>query len=247
MHLITFLTDFGNRDWFVAAVKGEILKHDRRAHIIDITHSISPHDVKAAAFVLRSVFSSFPKGTIHLVVVDPGVGSKRKALIVKSTGHIFVGPDNGVFSYVYNTKSRVYEVPISPKVSSTFHGRDVFGPLAGQLSRGVPAFRCGKLVSTWTSFEFPRLVRKRKTVEACILYIDRFGNLITNVPNSMSIECFKIGKRTVPVAQTYDTAAGSVLKAVKGSHGYYEIAVFEGSAKKSTNAVSGMKLTAYLC
>jgi S-adenosylmethionine hydrolase len=107
MKIISFLSDFGEIDWFVAAVKGEILKIDPDIRVIDITHKIEPHDIRSAAFVLSSVYTNFPPGTVHLVVVDPGVGSKRKPIILESNSYFFVGPDNGVFSYVYDEKVRV--------------------------------------------------------------------------------------------------------------------------------------------
>ena len=131
MKIITFLSDFGNKDWFVSAVKGEIFKINKNVLIVDITHTLIPHDVRSAAFLLKSVYRNFPSGTVHLVVVDPGVGSERIPIIVESSGYYFVGPDNGVFSYIYSEDSKVYEIEVKKTVSYTFHARDIFGPTAG--------------------------------------------------------------------------------------------------------------------
>ena len=192
MALITLLTDFGTADYFVAAVKGVILGANAAARIVDITHDIPPQDIDAAAFTLLAVYSSFPPGTVHLAVVDPGVGSARRPLLLKSSEQYFVGPDNGVFSYVrekheksgeraelfHLTNQKYFRHP----VSATFHGRDVFAPVAAALSLGVQPAELG--IET---VDFVRLASLQPTaaddgnLTARIIHIDRFGNCITNL------------------------------------------------------------------
>src|ERR1700749_837742 len=141
--IVTLLTDFGTEDYFVGAMKGALLSANPEARIVDITHEIPPHDIEAAAFTLLAAFETFPEGTVHVAVVDPGVGSARRAIVVEGAGQFFVGPDNGVFGHVYERLKRfrvfhvVEEKFFRESVSATFHGRDVFAPVAGALSRGT--------------------------------------------------------------------------------------------------------------
>ena len=151
--LITLLTDFGTSDYFVSAMKGVILSINPDARVVDITHEIPAQDIEAAAFTLLAAHSSFPSGTIHVAVVDPGVGSARRAILVEAGGQFFVGPDNGIFSYVCEREpqSRVFEVTnkeyFRAPVSSTFHGRDVFAPVAAALSTGIDPSEFGKQIT----------------------------------------------------------------------------------------------------
>src|SRR5215208_1866290 len=141
--IVTLLTDFGTADYFVGALKGAVLASNPEALVVDITHEVPPYDVEAGAFTLRAAFETFPEGTVHVAVVDPGVGSERRAVVVAGRGHTFVGPDNGLFGHVYERVRpfRVFHVTneshFRREVSATFHGRDVFAPVAGALSRGV--------------------------------------------------------------------------------------------------------------
>jgi S-adenosylmethionine hydrolase len=243
MKIITFISDFGTRDWFVAAVKGEILKVAPSVRIVDITHHISPSDVRGAAFVLSTVFSNFPVGTVHLAVVDPGVGGERKPLIVRSRGHYFVGPDNGLFSYVYGKDSEVYEIAIDAKPSATFHARDIFGPAAARLANDQASDVIGVSISTYEHFEFPGLIEKSCRIEGIVMYVDHFGNLITNVPNELRVAHFQVRDRRVTLKRYYSEGEIGEVFALRGSCGYYEITSNKCSASKILDAKVGMAIT----
>src|SRR5262245_14904204 len=188
--MITLLTDFGLGDYFVPAVKGVILTINPKASIIDITHDLAAHDIQAAAFTLGACYHNFPSGTVHVVVVDPGVGSPRRAIVAAAGGYFFVGPDNGVFSFVYARESnpRVFHITndryFSRTVSATFHGRDVFAPVAAHIARGARLEEIGAEVEDYVRFEIPRprpgWIETRGVIEGRIIHIDRFGNCVTN-------------------------------------------------------------------
>src|SRR5687767_13913214 len=192
--LITLLTDFGTSDYFVSAMKGVILSINPDARVVDITHEIPAQDIEAAAFTLLAAHTAFPAGTVHLAVVDPGVGSARRAILVETRGQFFVGPDNGIFSYVCEGKpeARVFEVTnrkyFREPVSSTFHGRDVFAPVAAALSAGTHPSEFGKQITDPVLLA-PLQPKKSNDgkVKARIIHIDRFGNCITNLtPNDLT-------------------------------------------------------------
>lgn len=183
MRAITLLTDFGTVDYFVGAMKGAILSINPEAVIVDITHEIPAQHVAAGAFTLLAAYDTFPAGTIHVAVVDPGVGSERRAIVVRSGDHLFVGPDNGIFSYIYD-RDRSFEVfhitateYLRHPVSNTFHGRDIFAPVAAALSTGVDPSSVGPPISN--------PVRLPLTKEPQIINVDRFGNLVTNITREM--------------------------------------------------------------
>lgn len=236
MRIVTFLSDFGTRDWFTAAVKGEIIKIAPDVRIVDITHDITQFDIRGAAFLLYAVYGNFPKGTIHLAVVDPGVGGSRKPIIVESMGHYFIGPDNGLFSYIYTPKSKVYEIRASVLVSSTFHARDIFGPAAARLATGYRADVLGKEFSGYTRFGVPRITKKGRNIKGEIVYIDHFGNCITNVPNKYRLKAVDIAGKKIAVKKSYVEGKPRELIAVKGSIGYYEIAANQDNASIILNA-----------
>ncbi len=185
--IITLLTDFGTQDYFVAAMKGVILSANPNARIVDITHEIPPQDIQAGAFNLLAVYRNFPAGTIHAGVVDPGVGSERRAIIIECAEQFFVGPDNGLFSFVVQRegKCRTHQVTnekfFRHPVSNTFHGRDIFAPVAAALSNGTEPGEFGPLIDTIVELES---LRPRQStdgrIEGAIIHIDRFGNCITN-------------------------------------------------------------------
>lgn len=244
MRIITFTSDFGINDWFTAAVKGEIMKLTADVRIVDVTHNIIPHDIRSAAFLLHAVYGNFPKGTIHLAVVDPGVGGDRKPIIVESRGHLFVGPDNGLFSYVYNQESRVYEIVVDSIVSSTFHARDIFGPTAARLAMGRAPQALGQLLNDYVRFEIPGVRKEGKRLFAEIVYIDHFGNLITNIPIQHKIETLHVSDHVVDVKEGYSAGKPGELICVPGSVGYYEIACNTGSAREMLGATVGMRVEA---
>ncbi|HEY0099853.1 MAG TPA: SAM-dependent chlorinase/fluorinase [Pyrinomonadaceae bacterium] len=268
MSIITLLTDFGTADYFVGAMKGVILSLDPQAHIVDITHEIPAHDIEAGAFTLLAAYGSFPPQTIHVAVVDPGVGSARRPLLIAAHGHFFVGPDNGLFSYVCEgaTDARVYHLTnenfFRTQVSATFHGRDIFAPVAGALSRNVPPSALGELIDG----EMRRLAPLAPLREgdgawsARIIHIDRFGNLVTNITRRELTDeqlaegrKLEIGGREISsFRRFYAEAAGAPpgeLFAIWGSAGLLEIAADRASAAQLLNAsrgqlvrVSGRKL-----
>src|SRR5262249_24708804 len=185
--VITLLTDFGTQDYFVGAMKGVILSANPSAAIVDITHDIPPQDIHAAAFNLLATYRDFPAGSVHVAVVDPGVGSSRRPILVECAEQMFVGPDNGLFSWICEREKRFRARQLTnesffrhPK-SKTFHGRDVFAPVAAALARGVSAEEVGPSIVKLVKLE--SLTPKRRddgTLEGCVIHIDRFGNCITN-------------------------------------------------------------------
>ncbi|TMP99216.1 MAG: SAM-dependent chlorinase/fluorinase, partial [Verrucomicrobia bacterium] len=191
VRVITLTTDFGATDWFVGTMKGVILGISPRAQIVDLTHEIAAGDIRAASFVLAAGCRFFPPGTIHVVVVDPGVGSHRIILSVQTKNYTFLGPDNGVLSPALANEGvkAVYQVTnkkffLSP-VSQTFHGRDLFAPVAGYLMNGVPPQKLGSKVHDFVRLEWPQPRRSKNEVRGEILYIDHFGNAISNLAESL--------------------------------------------------------------
>ena len=259
MPIITLLTDFGTADYFVGALKGAILSVNRRAQIVDITHEIPAHDIEAGAFTLLAAYSSFPPQTIHVAVVDPGVGSARRPVLVEAHGHFFVGPDNGLFSYVCDSsagEARAYHLTnekyFRSPVSQTFHGRDIFAPVAAALSRNVPPAGFGELIDG----DIVRLapltpVRAGEGAwSARIIHIDRFGNLITNI-SRRELAAAELaagakleigGREIVSFRQSYaeeSDRAEDELFAIWGSAGLLEIAANRASAAQLLDAARG--------
>ncbi|MBM3944619.1 MAG: SAM-dependent chlorinase/fluorinase [SAR202 cluster bacterium] len=247
--LITLTTDFGTRDGYVAAVKGVILGIFPDADIVDISHDIPPQDVAHASFVLDSAARYFPKHSIHVAVVDPGVGTDRKPLLLATPAGSFIGPDNGIFTHVLN-RLRIEnggagalpggcaayvldreEYRLHP-VSSTFHGRDVFGPAAAHLANGVAPERLGSRADSITRLALAEPFRRGRHIEGHIVYVDTFGNLVSDIPQAMlrgGVVSVGIADRTNSgLSETYGTGSG--LVALAGSHGYLEIAWRDGNA-----------------
>jgi hypothetical protein len=185
--IITLLTDFGTRDYFVGAMKGVILSINPEVQIVDITHDVPPQDVEAAAFNLLACYQDFPAGTIHVAVVDPGVGSSRRAIMIQCANQLFVGPDNGLFSWICEREGKhkarhvTNEAFLREHVSTTFHGRDVFAPIAAHLSNGTSPDELGPLVLDLVSLDALGPKVTNDGIEGRIIHIDRFGNCITNL------------------------------------------------------------------
>lgn len=256
--LITLLTDFGTADYFVSAVKGVILTLNPAARIVDITHDIPPQDVEAAAFTLLAACSSFPSGTIHVAVVDPGVGSPRRQILIQTRGQYFIGPDNGSFSYVCDssvdsppeifqlTNQQYFRLP----VSATFHGRDVFAPVAAALSKGVKPGELGTQISDFVQLPSLKPVTARNgNIKARIIHIDRFGNCVTNITrHELTAKIIaggarlRINGKIVKSFRNYfaeETASGDRLFAIWGSAGFLEIAAANESAANLLKAQRG--------
>jgi S-adenosylmethionine hydrolase len=257
---ITLLTDFGTADYFVGAMKGVILSINDKARIVDITHEIPAQDIQAGAFTLLAAYQNFPLETIHVAVVDPGVGSHRRPILVSGGGHFFIGPDNGLFSYIYerHAEARVFHLTkeefFRPAVSATFHGRDVFAPVAGALSKGLSPEQLGDEITDYV--RLPQLKLKLlggNIVEASIIHIDRFGNCITNLtPTDITAEMIARGVTLTINGWKITTfrrffAEGSdalnELFAIWGSAGYLEIAAYRASAAKLIGAERGQLIT----
>ena len=270
--LITITTDFGTADPYVGVMKGVILSIDPRASIVDISHHIQPQSILEGAFIIGSSHRFFPKGTVHVVVVDPGVGTSRSALLLVTPSASFLAPDNGVLSYILRDgfrqgpevsegsqacpesnelvalpqNYRAYHLT-NPEfwlhpVSSTFHGRDIFAPVAAHLSLGVPAHRLGQEVHhlTWLSHRQPRW--DGDTLVGQVVHVDRFGNLITNIPVGLlprqgPITVEVKGYRISGLSPSYEE--GGWLLAIVGSHGNLELSVQNGSAAQRLKAGVG--------
>jgi S-adenosyl-L-methionine hydrolase (adenosine-forming) len=250
--LITLTTDFGTSDHFVAAMKGVMLGIAPRAGIVDITHGVAAFNVEEAAFTLAQAWRWFPKGTIHVAVVDPGVGSARRPILVEAAGHRFIGPDNGVFSMIYDAAPhKVREISNAKlglkQVSRTFHGRDVFAPAAAHLARGTSAARFGKRIEDFTKIPqlTPRAL-KRGRWEGTILKVDRFGNLITNFHvdrfPDVRTRAFEmlVGNEIVRrLALTYAETGVGEAAVIVGSSGYLEVSANQVSAAEKLGCGAG--------
>jgi S-adenosylmethionine hydrolase len=251
MKPIALLSDFGTRDWFVASMKGVILSINPAAVIVDITHDIPPGDIAAAAFNLLACHSSFPVGTIFVGVVDPGVGSRRAALAVRAGGYAFIGPDNGLFSLVidnyYKCEIRSIENRrcFQKEISSTFHGRDIFAPVGAYLSKGLAFGKLGPRLKTIAGLSMPSAARAiKKDIVGSVIYIERFGNAVTNIPSSLAIQASRIRVKghTIPLCGCYSDVAKGKPVAVAGSCGFVEISVNSGNAAKKMNLSIGDKV-----
>jgi len=255
MSLITLITDFGTTDWFVGTMKGVILCGNPRASIVDITHEVSPGKIEEGAITLAACYHYFPAKSVHLVVVDPGVGSLRKAMAVRTDKYFFVAPDNGVLSLAL-ARENIKEIRLLENekyflktVSQTFHGRDVFAPVAAHLSRGLSLKKLGPEQATYKKVERPKPIRWGSSFSGQIIYIDRFGNALTNIHNDqLSPEqgygmVFKGQKPLAPMAANYQAVPAGNPVAVPGSSGFIEIAINGGQASKKLGLKTGTNIT----
>ena len=243
MRAITLLTDFGTADYFVGAMKGVILSINPQAVIADITHEIPAQDVAAGAWQLLAAYETFPAGTIHVAVVDPGVGSVRRPMVVSAGDYLFVGPDNGLFTYVYDRHSSFAAFHITETkyfrhpVSNTFHGRDIFAPVAAALSNGADIASLGTRISD--------PVRLPSPTGAQIIHIDRFGNLITNITRDQFGPGTRLSVNGTAISAFRNFFGENVGEpnepfAIWGSAGFLEIAVNGGSAAEVLRAKRGL-------
>jgi S-adenosyl-L-methionine hydrolase (adenosine-forming) len=253
--IITLLTDFGSQDYFVAAMKGTILSIDPNAVIADITHEIPAHDIHAGAFNLLAVYKDFPAGTVHAAVVDPGVGSSRRGIAVECAGQFFVGPDNGLFSWICERERDFHAVHLTntkffrPSVSQTFHGRDVFAPVAAWLTKETPLAEFGPVINDLVQLD--SLAAKTLadgSTEGRILHIDRFGNCITNLTRDhlaageIAGEArLRVNGREITSFREFfaDEMVEGELFCLFGSAGFLEIATLNSSAAKTIGAQCG--------
>ena len=276
--LITLTTDFGLDDPFVGIMKGVILNIETEAHIVDITHNIDPQNIFQASQVLNATYPWYPRKTIHIVVVDPGVGGPvlnkssktsklslitegrgpvgKRPIVVQSQFQTFIGPDNGVLTSALDPKSRTYELN-NPKyflknISNTFHGRDLFAPAAAWIATGIVASKMGPRILKPTRLELPEAIQKNESIKGEIIYIDRFGNVTTNISAKLIDETFassdtieiKIGKNKIDglVTGYYQVSPGQT-GAILNSWDHVEIFCRDSSAEKNLKLKTGQSVT----
>ncbi len=251
-NLITLTTDFGHKDAFVGAMKGVILGVNPKVGIVDLSHGIPPQDIMAGALVLSEAVPFFPAGTIHVAVVDPGVGSERRPLLIQSEREFFVGPDNGLFSLVMKGKKPQQIIELSKDnyhlkpTSSTFHGRDIFAPVAAHLSLGLSPKKLGNPVEDFVRLPWPEVTTNERSIQGEVIYVDGFGNLITNIQED-TLAPFPKNKLSTNIGQlqihglsaSYSAVRKGDVVAVINSWRFLEIAVRDGSAANQTGKSVG--------
>lgn len=250
--IITLLTDFGTQDTYVGAMKGVIATLCPTGRTIDLTHAIPPQDVVAARFNLLSAYPYFPAGTVHLAVVDPGVGTHRRAIALQTDQAFLVGPDNGLFSGFVDQTPILTAVELTnpdywrvPNPSPTFHGRDIFAAAAAHLAQGVAIDSLGTAIApdSLVGLDLPPTVTTEEGVQGVIQYIDRFGNAITTIPaTAVGPDPWQVtlAPLTIPGVATYSDVDPAKPLALIGSHGYVEIAINQGSAQGQLQIAVGM-------
>jgi len=239
--VITLLTDFGSGDSYVAEVKAVLITAVPDCTIVDVSHEVAPGSRRAAQYLLARTWHRFPVGTVHLAVVDPGVGTIRRALAVQTRGHSFVAPDNGLLSPVLEGAATV-ELPVPPEASATFHGRDVFAPAAARLANGEPLSALGSVAHDPLLSPLPLPRPGPSGVRGEVLYIDRFGTLVTNVPGIGFERATGVvigGEFTAHLGRTFRDVEQGALVAFVGSGGTVEIAARDRSAAQVTGVGIG--------
>lgn len=254
--IITLLTDFGTQDYYAAAMKGVILQINPNCTLIDVTHQVPPHDIREGAFVLANASSHYPKGTIHLAVVDPGVGSPRKPILLVTRNYFFLGPDNGLLSMAAERDGVKQAIALSsrkfflPKISTTFHGRDIFAPVAGHLSAGVKPSLLGNEIDSWVEIQLGKPSLRKNLLVGSVVHVDNFGNIISDI-HEEQVSRFTRGRRFMIKAgkislrelkHGYWEAKKGELMALLGSGGFLEISVREGNAQTILKMKRGDKI-----
>lgn len=242
-HLITLLTDFGAADSYVAEVRGVLLSRAPGVQLVDVAHDLPPGDVRAAAYVLGRSWPAFPAGTVHLAVVDPGVGTARRALAAEGGGHWFVAPDNGLLSSL-PADARFVSLTVPAGAAPTFHGRDVFAPAAAALARGAALAELGTPVADPHVLPATPPASRDGVVIGEVVHVDRFGTLVTNVPADLAGGArVRVGaRRAGPVRRTFGDVKPGQLVAYVGSGGTIEIAARDGSAAMITKLGVGARV-----
>jgi S-adenosylmethionine hydrolase len=247
MKIITFLTDFGTNNGYVAQMKG-VACGITDARLLDITHEITPHSIREGAFILQTAVPYYPPGTVHVAVVDPGVGTERKGIIVTTRSHILLGPDNGLLMPAAHLLGdfMVYEI-VNKKYmlnapSHTFHGRDIFAPVAAHITNGVPFEEIGKRTTDFVDLDFERAEITDKTAAGKVMYIDHFGNIITNIVGFRLLDVVPYDKKMmvfignapneISFVKSYGFVKKGELLATIGSSNYVEIGINQGNAAK---------------
>ena len=253
--LITLTTDFGLTDHYVGAMKGVILAICPRARIVDISHGVGAYEIAEGAFTLAQAYRYFPRGAVHVVVVDPGVGTSRRPILAQAGGQYFVAPDNGVLSMIYAREKHKVRLISNDRyflhpVSNTFHARDIFAPVAAHLAGGEAAARFGRLIADYLRLDFDKPARTGRCAwTGAILKVDRFGNIVTNFSVADFPDLDKRGfemavgsQRVNTIAQNYAERGPGEAFLIVGSAGYYEISVGQGSAAKLLGCAAGAPL-----
>jgi S-adenosylmethionine hydrolase len=258
--IITLTTDFGLNDHFIGAMKGVILEIADDAHIVDISHAVQPFDILDGALTISQAYSYFPSGTVHMVIVDPGVGTTRRPIILTGDRHVFVAPDNGVLSLIYDREERLSVRHVTaehyflPSPSNTFHARDIFSPVAAFLAKGVDADRFGEEIDDYVRFSAPRPKPvDERTLRGIVLKVDRFGNLITNITPQDAPQLFDGAPPTFKIAigtkaqatrmcRNYAEGGPGEVFGILGSMGFLEVATNRGSAYQLLGAGKGSEV-----
>ncbi len=237
---ITLLTDFGTADGYVGEVKGVLATLAPGAVIVDISHDVRPQDIDGARLAVARYWRRFPPGTVHLVVVDPGVGSGRAAIAVASGDRLLVGPDNGVLSpALFAVDAQVVALPVPPNAAPTFHGRDVFAPVAAQLANGVPLHELGDAWHSAIRRRTPEPTKRQDgAVQGEVITIDRFGNAVTNL-YARADGWLEVASTMLPVVRTYAEVETGTRVGVVGSTGLLEVAVRNGNASHDLHLSRG--------
>lgn len=256
--IITLTTDYGTNDHLVGVMKGVILSINPEVNIVDITHSVLPHDLLDGALTIGQAYKYFPPKTIHLVVVDPGVGTERRPILVAGDTHYFVAPDNGVLSSVYDQAESLYvwnvisEHYFRQPVSKTFHGRDVFAPVAAWMTKSWQSSAFGEPITDFARFALPKPKTTGNTIKGVVLRVDQFGNLITNfraedVPAFAAADgkfTIRAGNATVTkLVPTFASGANGEAIGLIGSSGYLEISVNKANASRALSLGRGAEVT----
>lgn len=263
--IITFLTDFGEEDPYVGAVKGVILSISPRAKLIDLSHNIQKYNILQGAFYLLSVAKYFPKNTIHLAIIDPGVGSERRPIIIETNNMFFVGPDNGILSLAAENDKvqKIVEIKNSAyflkPVSNTFHGRDIFAPIAAHLANNQTPEEFGALIQDWIQIKIPEIRINKSEIDAEIIHIDRFGNIVTNISRN-TFEALKKSRKDfqklkvilndqeleIPLCTSYNQVEIGEFLGIFGSTDFLEISRNQNSAADDLHAKLNYKLSVKL-
>jgi hypothetical protein len=247
MKIITFLSDFGTKDGYAAQMKA-ITLGITDARLIDITHEITPQNIREGAFILRSVAPCFPTGTVHVAVIDPGVGTERRNIFITTNRHILIGPDNGLLMPTAHFLGNyvVYEITnekyMLRSVSSTFHGRDIFSPVAAYITNGVPFQDIGRRIDDFIDWDFGQAELRENAVRGQVIYIDRFGNIITNITKEILSKDLVYNNKImifagdthieIPFVKSYGYVKKKELLATIGSSDLLEIGINQGNAAK---------------
>jgi S-adenosylmethionine hydrolase len=256
--LITLLTDFGDRDYFVASVKGVILGINPQARIVDLSHQVTPHQIEEAAYLLKSCYRYFPEGTVHVAVVDPGVGSRRRPLLVSSSRYFFVAPDNGLLSFIYQEETDLEVRQIENRQyrleseGATFDGRDLFAPAAAWLTKGMALGSFGRLIRDYVRLPIVEPAWDQQVMTGRIVYVDRFGNLISNLSSAHVKEVRGVSKRD-PIIRlagitieglvgSYSEGSPDQPRALINSNGQLEIFLREASAAERLKVGRGERV-----